>query len=232
MPAGVEQRRMQIYASLFYNTIEGLLAGNFPVARKVLGDQRWHSLVRDFVRRHPSESPLFLEISQEFLAFIEQRGQEPNVELPEFLLELLHYEWIELALSVSELEIPEEGIDPQGNLLEGEVVVSPLIRCLAYRYPVHQIGADHQPQVQPSESTELIVYRRRDDRVRFMRVNSLTLRLVALLSECLSGREALEALAGEAASLDRKVVFKEGIATLERLREAHVILGSRSLLHG
>ena len=37
-PAGIEDRRLQIYRELFYNNVEGLLASNFPVIRRVLGD--------------------------------------------------------------------------------------------------------------------------------------------------------------------------------------------------
>ena len=33
-PAGVEERRLKIYRELFFNNVEGLLAGNFPVLRR------------------------------------------------------------------------------------------------------------------------------------------------------------------------------------------------------
>lgn len=221
-PADIEPRRMQIYVDLFYNNIESLLAGSFPVAKRVLGAARWPALVRSFVHLHGSESPYFLELSQEFLAFVQGRGA---LECTEFLLELLHYEWVELALGVSEVELPDSGFDPAGDLLDGTVVVSPLAWRLAYRYPVHQIGPGYQPDVPPAKPTELVVYRRRDDRVRFMVVNAFTLRLLVLLEACESGRAALESLATEA-GIDPQTVFKEGIETLERLRQAEILLGS------
>ena len=37
-PDGIEDRRMAIYRDLFFNSIQGLLAANFPVIRKTLGD--------------------------------------------------------------------------------------------------------------------------------------------------------------------------------------------------
>ena len=64
---------MSIYLSLFYNNIENFLASAFPVAKRVLGEKPWHELVREFVHRHPSTSPYFLEISQEFLSFLGDR---------------------------------------------------------------------------------------------------------------------------------------------------------------
>ncbi len=226
-PAGLEARRLKIYQELFYNNIESFLASGFPVAKQVLGRDRWHALAREFVHRHGSESPYFLEISQEFLTFLSERDPARGEPLPEFLLELAHYEWVELALGVSEVELPVEGIDPQGDLLEGPIVVSPLIWCLAYRWPVHQIGPEHVPSAPPAETTELIVYRKADDRVAFMEVNPVTLRLLELIRE-FSGRAALEQLAQELPQLDSKVVYEQGLATLERLRDAQILLGIRT----
>ncbi|MEM8767395.1 MAG: putative DNA-binding domain-containing protein [Pseudomonadota bacterium] len=224
-PAGLEARRLKIYLELFYNNIESFLANSFPIAKKVLGHDRWHALAREFVHRHGSESPYFLEISQEFLTFLSERENGQGDGLPGFLLELAHYEWVELALSVSEEELPVAGVDAEGDLLEGQVVVSPLIWCLAYRWPVHKIGPDHLPEEAPAASTELIVYRRADDSVAFMEVNPVTLRLVELLRDQ-SGREALDALALELPQLDSKVVYEQGLATLRSLRDAQILLGT------
>ena len=223
-PAEVEARRMKIYLELFYNNIEGFLSSGFPIAKKILGNDRWHALVREFVHQHPSESPYFLEISQEFLTFLSERpeGADP---LPPFLLELAHYEWVELALGVSELEIPETGYDPEADLLEGPLLLSPLIWCLAYHWPVHQIGPGRIPDSQPAEPTELIVYRQRNDRVAFMEVNSATLRLVNLLEAGEEPAAALAQIASELPALDSKVVYEQGIATLSRLRDAEIVLG-------
>ncbi|MEJ2087986.1 MAG: putative DNA-binding domain-containing protein [Gammaproteobacteria bacterium] len=222
-PSDVEARRMKIYVDLFYRNIESFVALAFPVAKQVLGSETWHRLVREFVHCHASESPYFLEISQEFLTFLGARSDD---DLPPFLLELCHYEWVELALSVDETELPREGFDATGDLLANPVVVSPLIWCLAYRWPVHEIGPGHQPRALPEATTELIVYRRRDDSVRFMVVNPVTLALVERLKTGVAGAQALQAMADELSGLDSKVVYEQGIATMERLRDAEVLLGA------
>jgi hypothetical protein len=222
-PAGIEARRMQIYLRLFYNNIEGFCAHAFPVAKRVLGEESWHALVRRFVNEHPSESPYFLEISQEFLTFL---GAIDRSHLPAFLLELCHYEWVELALAVAEEEIPEEGIDPHGDLLSERVVISPLIWPLSYHFPVQQIGPAFQPSNPPDDPSQLIVYRGKDERVRFVEVNALTLALVDILDGTMTGSAALARVAGELPTLSSQVVHDQGLATLERLREAEVILGT------
>ena len=224
-PADVEPRRMRIYVELFYNNIESFLASVFPVAKSVLEGERWRALVREFMHRHPSESPYFLEISQEFLTFL---ADVRPAGVPPFMLELCHYEWVELALSVAEEEIPEEGVDPDGDLCAGIPVVSPLIWKLAYRFPVHQIGSDFQPEQPGPQPTQLVVYRRRDDSVRFMEVNTLTMTLLERLEPGnVRGHEALEGLAVDAAGLDPAVIRRDGAAMLERLRSAGIILGSK-----
>jgi len=223
-PGDVEPRRMQIYLDLFYNNIESFLAGAFPVAKRTLGHERWHTLARDFVHRHASSSPYFLEISQEFLTFL---AEDEPAAVPPWLLELCHYEWVELALAVAEEDLPEEGIDPDGDLLGGEPVVSPLIWKLAYHYPVHHIGPGFQPDAPGEAPTRLVVYRRRDDRVRFMVVTALTMALLDELDNGGRGQDALDRLVGRVPGVDADRMRREGLATLERFRNAEILLGTR-----
>lgn len=217
---------MRIYVELFYNNVEGLLASAFPVARSILAGDRWHTLVRAFFRRHRSSTPYFLEISQEFLTFL---AEDPAVDVPPFLLELCHYEWVELALGVAQDEIPTEDIDPHGDLAAGVPVLSPLIRRLAYRYPVHRIGPGFQPQTAPERRTQLVVYRRRDDTVHFMEVGTLTMALLERLEPGkVCGAEVLAQLADEVQGMDADAVRRQGLAALARLRDAQIVLGTRS----
>jgi hypothetical protein len=222
-PEGLDARRMRIYVDLVYNNVESFLANGFPVAKEILGDASWHALIRDFLHRHPSESPYFLEIPQEFLAFVSSCDRS---ELPDYFLELCHYEWVELALATAEDDLPEAGVDPSGDVVHGRPVVSPLIWPLAYRYPVHRIGPGFRPDAPPESPTHLIVFRRRDDSVGFLEASAATLRLVELLSEGVTGTSAIERLCREMPGLDSQVVHDEGVATMMRLREAGIILGT------
>jgi len=225
-PSEIEPRRMKIYVELFYNNIENFLASGFPIARKILLAQgAWHDLVRDFVHHHASSSPYFLEISQEFLSFL---GDLDDAQLPDFLLELCHYEWVELALSVSEIDLGELDVDPEADLLDGPIVISPLIWKLAYRYPVHLIGEKFQPEQPSDEPTYLIVNRCRDDRVSFLAANALTMRLLDILAEQPMLDAALAELAAELPDLDTEVVHNKGIETLKQLRDAEIVLGVES----
>lgn len=231
-PAGIEERRLAIYRDLLFNNLESLLSGNFPVIRRLLGESDWKGLVREFFRDHRCQTPLFPELPREFLRFLEARGsdepplaEKPLLEKP-FLLELAHYEWVELALQIAQAQPPPH--DPQGNLLDGAPVLSALAWPLAYRWPVHRIGPEYQPTVPPAEPTLLLLRREDDGSVRFSLLSPLAFRLLQRLGESpgLSGQDQLQALAREAGSDDAAYFLEQGRQMLEQLRAAGVILGS------
>ncbi len=225
-PEGIEDRRLAIYRELIYNNIEGFLSSGFPVLRSLLDAPEWHRLVRDFIRRHRCHTPLFLEISQEFLRFLQDGGAESEPTLP-FMLELAHYEWVELALDVSPEEFPELNVAVDGDLLAGRPVVSPLAWRLCYQFPVHLIGPAYQPPTPPAAPTYLIVYRNRQQQVRFLESNAVTVRLLQLLEDGqLSGREALQTIAAEMQTEDVAAIVEGGHTTLERLLELNILCGT------
>lgn len=227
-PAGVEDRRMQVYRELFFNNVAALLAGTFPVLEQILGPDRWRRLVRDFYRDHRCHTPLFLEVSQEFLAYL---GEErpAAADDPPFLYELAHYEWVELALSVDEASLEEVRVDPEGDPLAGIPVLSPLAWPLAYRYPVHRLAPDFQPAEPAAGQSFYIACRDRSDKVRFMQANAVTLRLVELLRQYpdRTGCAQLDALAGELPQIERATLVAGGATILRDLRANDVVLGTR-----
>jgi len=227
-PADIEDRRMQIYRDLFYNNIEDFLANAFPVLRKISSDEIWHARVRDFYARHQCHDPIFHRVAAEFLAFLEN-GRGEHADDPPFMRELCHYEWVELALSVSELELTPELADPNGDLLAGRPLVSPLAWTLSYEWPVHRIGPDAIPDAPGEQPTYLIVNRNRQDNVRFMEVNAVTARLMQLLEEDFSssGAELLTQIANELAHPQPQAVVQAGADILRDLRERDIVLGTR-----
>lgn len=227
-PTDVEERRMAVYRELFYDNLESLLAGNFPVLRKLLADDQWHSLVRDFFVRHRARTPYFLEIAQEFLDYL-QNERETDPRDPPFLLELAHYEWVELAVSISEESANPDDADPNGDLMTGIPVVSPLAWNLSYRFAVHLIGPDFQPDAPQEEPTHLVVYRNRAEEVEFMEINAVTQRLLQLLQENtdLTGLDTVTRIAEEVCHPQPGLVVDAGRKLLYDLRACSIILGTR-----
>ena len=227
-PEGIEDRRLEIYRGLFFRNIAGFLGRSFPVLRGLLDDARWNALVRDFYDRHRSRTPLFPEIPGEFLQYLEsERGEVPG-DLP-FALELAHYEWVETALDLDTRELDEFTPRPGVDLLEGCPVVSPLALTLSYRFPVHRIRPDFQPSETPAEPTHLLVYRDRGDKVRFMQLNPVSLRLLQLLGDDsgLSGTQAVDQVLKELNHPEPERALEAGLALLADLAARDVLLGAR-----
>ncbi len=223
-PPGIEERRLRVYRELFFDNIQGLLAGNFPVLRKTIGTEAWRSLVRGFYAQHHCQTPLFAEIGREFVQFLEQ-GREHAPGLAEWAPELAHYEWVELALQVADVSMPVH--DPDGDLLAGIPQVSPLAWPLAYRWPVANIGPGSIPASPPAAPTLLLVHRDATHRVRFSELSPLVFRLLQLVQPAaVSGGEALDALAIEAEANDLAGFRHEGGVMLERLRAEGSIIGT------
>jgi hypothetical protein len=191
-PEGLEDRRLQIYRDLLFNNVAGLLAGNFPVIRQLLPNDDWNALVRAYYRDHAAHTPYFHQIAQEFIAFLTAHP-EAWARYP-FLLELAHYEWLELALDIDPQEL-EVGTAGAGDWMQQPIVVSRVAQLAGYRFPVHLIRPEFQPMTPPDQPTWLLVYRNRSDKVQFQALTPLAALLWQVLSEApRSGAQALDAL--------------------------------------
>lgn len=227
-PADMEDRRLKIYRELVYNNVEDLLASAFPVLRRLSADVTWHARVRDFYARHVSRAPQFYRLAEEFLHFLEhERGL--HADDPPFLQELAHYEWVELALSIAPAELAPELADPDGDPMHAPPVLSPLAWPLSYAWPVHRIGPDNQPAHAPELPTYLVVYRTRQDEVRFMELNAVSARLLQLIEARpdASGRELLLDIAQELQHPAPEQIIDAGRGLLAGLRERDILLGTR-----
>jgi hypothetical protein len=226
-PTGIESRRIKIYNDLVYNNIEGFIAGGFPITRSLYRDEDWHRLVRAFISQHLCESPYFLEISQEFIAFVMQEYQPGPVD-PPFLLELVHYEWVELALDVAEDEFPALDASMASDSLHNVPQISPLAWSLAYQFPVHKIGPGFEPDVPPPVASYLVVYRNREDEVRFLEINAATARLLELIrdnTERAPGISLLQQLAKEMNTDSITPVVDFGNTMLRQFLELDILAG-------
>jgi len=228
IPDGIEDRRMGIYRELLYNNVEGFIASGFPILRGIYTDENWNSMVRDFFANHQSQSPYFLEISQEFIDYL-QNERQPQQGDPAGLVELAHYEWVELALHVSDESVNMENIDANGDLLSEHPVFSPLAWPLVYQFPVHTMGPDNLPEEAPEQPTYLVVYRNRNDTVNFLEINPVTARLINLLQEndTYTGLDAIEHITKEMNHPNPDTVQQGGQAALEELQQYGIILGTK-----
>jgi hypothetical protein len=232
-PAGVATTRIGLYAGLLYNKIEDSLLACFPMTRELLGPGQWSSLVRGFIAKHRCASPLYRQIPDEFIDYL--RGEYLDPGPPPLWVELAHYEWMELALSIAEDGADPGDFDPEGDLLAGVPVFAPVAALLQYQHPVHRPGLkqifDGEGTVPGTVPFFILGFRDADDEVRFIEVSAATARLIALLQAGgLSGLTALTRMAEELRHPDCAGLLSFGADILRNLRLQGAILGTKRFM--
>lgn len=226
-PPDIEDRRLAIYRDLFYNNIEGLLAGNFPVIHEIQDDETWHKLIHAFYREHLCQTHLFPEVPREFIRYLETRVDKGEQD-PPWLMELAHYEWVELALDLAENDESENNIlVQQENILDTAFSLSPLAWPLGYQWPVHRLSPGYLPNETPDSPTFLLVRRDHEYKVHFDEITALIFRLLQLISDApdSTARQQLTALAEEANTDDLSSFIELGLGLYENL------IAQRTLRH-
>jgi uncharacterized protein len=228
-PHRTSVRGMRVYREIVFNNIESSLAACFPVCKATLGKRLWQKLIRGFFVHHQSHSPLFRQIPEEFLDYLQQMHQFKDMPpLPGFLLDLAHYEWIELAVSSADVKNNWSAIDAEGDLMSGQPVLTAAMALLSYAYPVQRISPRYKPKQPLLQRVNLLVFRDEEDQVRFIELNAVTARLLALLqNKNLSGSQALQKVAVEINHPAPHTILSFGEVVLADLKKQGVILGVR-----
>lgn len=233
-PEGIEDRRMAIYRKLFFNNLYSLLGTFFPVLRKIHSDAQWSRFIREFLRHHQAQTPYFLQLPEEFLAFLQNEFEPGDDDFP-FLVELAHYEYVELALSVATEENDLAGVDPDGDLLAGIPVKSVLAWPFAYRFAVHRIGPDFLPDAPREQAVYLALFRRSTDEVGFLELNAVTAALldaIASNADNHSGEQLLRSLAVQIDYPDVEALVRHGADALREMRQLEILTGTRTATQG
>ncbi|MCK9488095.1 MAG: putative DNA-binding domain-containing protein [Xanthomonadales bacterium] len=226
-PADIQDRRMAVYRELAFNNVAGLLAANFPVLRSRHDPAGWQALVRDWYRGHRARTPLFPALGGEFVTWLQQVGA-----VPDWQVELAHYEWMATVAANARADLDGIRHDPDGDLIDGRPLLSPLVWPLRYRHAVQRLRAGEHPDADAGAGIEqptfLVIVRDRQDRVGFLAANALTLALVERLHRSqgrLSGRELLAGLASDT-GIDHDRMLSAGRDMFGQLRQRHIILGT------
>ncbi|MEX1221434.1 MAG: putative DNA-binding domain-containing protein [Idiomarina sp.] len=180
-----EQRRLHVYRDLIRNNLQSFLNSAFPVSRKVLGEDLWRLTGDAFRASHQAQSPYFADISGDFVDHLQSADIQALQPYP-FIRELVHYEWVELRVSLDHL--PENlNLVTEASIAQAQLVVNPTAQILRYQFPVHEVTVDNQPQEPLSEAILLVVFKNAQGAVKFMQLSPLT----ALLLQHLQQHKAL-----------------------------------------
>ncbi|MEE9356715.1 MAG: putative DNA-binding domain-containing protein [Methylococcaceae bacterium] len=224
LPEGTQQHRMAMYRELFFNNVDSFLTSNFPVLHKILNTQQWQALSKDFFANYRCKTPYFSEIPEEFIKYLESNAL-PAENYPDFMLELAHYEWVEMAVSIAQAETPignrKLADDPSSDL----IALSPLAWPLAYQYPVHRLSPEFRPLEPEQQPTFLVVYRQHDDEVKFITITPMTYALLSTLqtNSSLTVDAIINSVAQTTGQSDSPV-FRDGAVQIIRQMVASEIL--------
>ena len=217
-PAQVDDARMAVYCEIVFNNIFGAVSACFPVCVQVLGKHAWEKLVRQFFANYQATSPIFREIPQQFLQFINSVAN-----LPAYFQQLAHYEWVELAINTQQTEIAK--LSKKMDLLNEKPILAPAHMLLEYDYAVHKISKRNQPKI--TEQTYLLVFRNSEFKVKFIELNPTTYQLLRLIQENnMAGEQALMELAKDINYSDIDAVIQFGAEILLDLASQQAIIGS------
>lgn len=228
-PINIEGRRMAIYRDLFFNNVEGFVSSAFPVLKSLYTPSDWQNLIRLFFSQHNCKSPYFLDIAGEFLEFIATSYSKQPID-PDFMLELAHYEWVELDVSVAQPQEHETALQTN-QVTNAGLFLSSLARNLSYTYPVHTISEDYQPQSPLTEPCYFVVYRDSDDEVQFLSTNAMTALLLSIIETKpgINLNSLCQEVAKHAPQFSQEQLYQGALNTLSAMAERGVIV-TKSLL--
>jgi hypothetical protein len=216
-PENVDEERMSVYREGVYNNVFESASVCFPVCQKTLGKAAWDSVMRRFFATHHASSPIFREIPQELLAFL-----QADEEVADYIKQLAHYEWVELAVGMQKAEVPI--MSESTDLLNEVPVITPAHMLLQYDYPVQKISPAFIPE--NKAETYLLVFRNQEFDVNFIELNPMTYALLELIKQGLTGKQALTSLAEQIQHPQPEAIIEFGAGVLQDLMQQGAILGN------
>ena len=191
----------------------------YPVINSITSSQDWDDLIREFFITHKAETPYFPKLSDEFLEFLTSR--EGNNQMPDYLLPLAHYEWLELFLFILDVNLPDAPLDTD-TLKSSNLKLNALAVPVSYQFPVHQIRRGWQEEAKP---TYLLVFRDQTDTVRFFELQPLAFELLNDM-QCDAGIKIIAWLNDKAQTYNQDIdsFMQFGLGLIEQFNQERLIL--------
>ena len=227
IPVGTDARRMKIYRELFFNNIKGFVSNAFPVLCSLYEEQQWEALVQQFFANHDCKTPLFIEIAEEFLVFLQDEYQATEAD-NSFMLELAHYEWLELLVATERDNPLHHSIDAS-DIESVKLCVSASAKVAQYRFDVQRISPDYRPSVASEQPNFFCIYRDKQDEVCFLQLNPLAAQVLAYLAqnEAATFDELTQWLVSSFTHIESDVLIKGSHQLLLDMVSKGIILGYR-----
>lgn len=227
-PGYADTRGLSVYQNAIITNTNTFLSNNFPKVREIIGADDWAAMVRDYVRRHRCETPLFVELPGEFLSYLATLRDAPKD--PPFLYELAHFELLENVVLTDECELAEIPLNASRDFMKGIPILNPTSQLVRYAFPVHRIGSAYRPIKPPDEPSFILAYRDPVNEFKFLEVSPAMARVIELLKEgqMHRGESIMLQLAVELDNPDIDRMLMRGKEIFATLHKCGAILGVRA----
>lgn len=215
--------RLKHYRRLVYNVTYGILAQAYPITYNLLSNESWKKMVDSFVANHPCVDPQVWKMPSELINYVSTTGYQ-TFNAPEFLVDLLRFEWMEVAVySMQDLEILSfVAVD---NWLIDSLCFNPHYQILEFQYPVHQLNK-LKPEVHKGQYF-ILAFRDDVGKVRFMSIQAIQAVLIDTLIQN-PGISALDVFSSMANDYD----FSITKSTEQKLVELFSTLNTKGFILG
>ncbi len=134
--------RLEVYAGMYFFRLLDCLAEDFPAVHAVVGHERFHALVRDYLKRHPSTSRSVRPLGRFLAPFLDSHplgAERPHVA------DLARLEWALLeAFDARDAEpLASEDLKslPADHWANLRLTLTPSLRIVESRAPVQEVWA-------------------------------------------------------------------------------------------
>lgn len=169
--------RLRHYRRLVYNVTYGILAQAYPITHNLLSNESWKKMVDSFVANHPCVDPQVWKMPSELIDYVSKEGYQ-TFDAPEFLVDLLKFEWLEIAIySMKDVEIP--AFSKIEDWLNDSLCFNPHYQILELQYPVHQLNK-LKPETHKGQYY-ILSFRDNEGKVRFISLQAIQAVLIDTL---------------------------------------------------
>ncbi|MEO9258288.1 MAG: DNA-binding domain-containing protein [Crocinitomicaceae bacterium] len=209
------------YRRLVFNIISDALETTYPISAKKIGTKDWEQLVDDFFSNYPCSSAQIWSMPYELITYLESAEHPIKTKFP-WLMELLHFEWLEVEIFCDEDE--EILFQKSTDVLNEKLVINPTLRLEHFTFPVHKAV-----ELKEQSDYYLLAYRSTEnDKVYFEEITGfLALIVHQIVNSELDLHDILIESGQKFGITDEQVLFKEGKMFAEKMLQKTVFLGRK-----
>jgi len=207
------------YRRLVFNIISDALGTSYPISAKKVGADDWEQLVDDFFSNYPCSSAQIWSMPYELITYLESDEHPIKLKFP-WLMELLHFEWLEVEIFCDEDE--EVHAEKSTEVLNEKLVINPTLRLEHFTFPVHKAI-----ELKEQGDYYLLAYRSSEnDKVYFEEITGfLALVIHQIANTELILRDILIESGKKLGITDEHVLLQEGKVFAEKMLQKTVFLG-------